>query len=101
MSETAEIARELAAAVRDFRAGADAYRIASKPELSGNNHATVSINAGGLGVWIATTGCIVMLAVNVVLVMIFIDQGRRIDDLNDKLTATYMMAPHLKPPEKK
>lgn len=29
----------------------------------GNNSANITINAGGVGVWIATTACLVMLAV--------------------------------------
>lgn len=66
--------------------------------VRGNSSAHISVNAGGLGLWLATTACLVMLAMNVVLVMLFVDHGRQIDDLNDKLTATYMMAPHLKPP---
>lgn len=68
---------------------------------TGTSHANISVNAGGLGVWVATTACFIMLAVNAILVAILIDHGRQIDDLNDKLTATYMMAPHLRPPEKK
>lgn len=75
---------------------------ARQAETSTNaNHATISINAGGLGVWIAITACLVMLAVNAILVVTLIDHGRQIDGLDDKLTATYMMAPHLRPPEKK
>lgn len=68
---------------------------------SGNSQANISINAGGMGLWIAITSCVAMLAMNVILVVILIDHGRKIDDLNDYLTAVYMMAPHLKPPEKK
>lgn len=68
---------------------------------AGNSNANININAGGLGLWVAITACMAMLAANVILVAILIDHGRKIDDLNDYLTAVYMMAPHLKPPEKK
>lgn len=70
------------------------------PMVQGTSHANINVNAGGLGLWASMTACLVMLAVNAILVVILIDHGRQIDDLNDKLTATYMMAPHLKPPEK-
>lgn len=66
----------------------------------GTGHANISVNAGGLGVWVAMTCCLVMLAVNVLLVVILVNHDRKIDDLNSYLTAIYMMAPHLKPPDK-
>jgi hypothetical protein len=73
---------------------------AMQPANSGNQ-STVTINAGGVGVWIAVTASAIMLAVNMVLVVILIDHGRRIDDLQDYVHAIYMMAPQLKPEESK
>lgn len=61
------------------------------------NTSTISINAGGLAVWIATTCAIVMLACNVFLAAIVMSNNREISDLNDKLSAIYMLAPHLQP----
>jgi len=62
-----------------------------------NSNSTITVNAGGLGIWVAVAACAVMLGVNLFLAVIVIDHGRKIDDLNDYLTAVCMMAPHLKP----
>ena len=59
----------------------------------------ITVNAGGIGVWIAGTCCLVMLAVNLFLAAMLIDHSRKIDDLRDYLNAIYMMAPQLKPAE--
>lgn len=68
-------------------------------ELLGRNNsrAEIHINAGGIGVWIATTCCCVMLAISVLMGLMLIDQSRKIDELTAYLTATYMIAPGLKP----
>lgn len=68
-------------------------------ELLGRNNsrAEIHINAGGVGVWIAITCCCVMVAISILLGLMVINQGRKIDDLNAYLTAIYMMAPSLKP----
>lgn len=68
-------------------------------ELLGRNNsrAEIHINAGGVGVWIATTCCCVMLAISILLGLAVINQSRKIDELNAYLTAIYMMAPNLKP----
>lgn len=65
------------------------------------NNTSVRIEAGGVGVWVAVTLCMVMLAVNIGLLAMFINHDRKIDDLNSYLNAIYMMAPHLKPEENK
>lgn len=57
----------------------------------------ISVNAGGVGVWISTTLCMVMLAVNILLIVILVDHNRQIGRMQDHLGAIYMMAPHLKP----
>jgi hypothetical protein len=43
----------------------DLYQRATGSTSSGNS-ITVSVNAGGVGVWIATTACLVMLACGMV-----------------------------------
>lgn len=63
------------------------------------NTAKIEVNAGGVGVWIATTCCIVMMAVSMFLALWVVDLSRKVSDLNDYLNAIYMMAPHLKPKE--
>ena len=62
---------------------------------------TVTIQASGIGVWVASTCCAVMLAVNLFMVALYLDQQQQIRDLDAYLSAIYMMAPNLKPPEKK
>ena len=72
-------------------------RLAQALPSNSGNLSTINLNAGGVGVWIATTACAVMLAVNIVLVVILADHSRKIDDLNHYINAIYMMAPQLKP----
>jgi len=67
-----------------------------QPANSGSQ-STVTINAGGVGVWIAVTASVVMLAVNMVLVVLLANHDRKIDELQDYVHAIYMMAPQLKP----
>jgi len=52
----------------------------------------ITVNAGGIGVYIAVTCCAVMLAVNVLLIAIIIDYGRRIDRVEDYSYAAYMIS---------
>lgn len=67
--------------------------------VAGNsgNQSTITLNAGGVGVWIAVSACAVMLAVNVMLVAVIVSHERKIDDLGDYIHAIYMVAPSLKP----
>lgn len=59
----------------------------------------ITFSAGGVGLWVAVTCCVVMLAANVFLAVIVMDHSRKIDDLGDYLAAIYAQAPHLKPAE--
>lgn len=68
--------------------------------FNAGNQSTIQINAGGIGVWLACTACAVMLAANLFLIALYLDQQQQIRQLGEFVTATYMMAPHLKPPEK-
>lgn len=69
--------------------------------FNSGNQSTISINAGGIGVWFACTACAVMLACNLFLVALYLDQQQQIRDLDAYLSAIYMQAPHLKPEDKK
>lgn len=71
--------------------------LANPPVKGGNS--TVTINAGGAGVWIAVTCCIISFVINIALAVAFLNHDRKIDDLGDYVNAIYMMAPHLKPKE--
>lgn len=64
-----------------------------------SNSASITINAGGIGVWIATICCSVMLGMAVVLALSMKDQQRQIDDLGHYLQAIYAQAPSLRPEE--
>lgn len=66
---------------------------------SGNSAATITINAGGIGVWLAITGCFVMLVLNIALLVFFMRTDREVSEQGHQLNAIYMMAPHLKPKE--
>lgn len=57
---------------------------------------TVQINAGGVGIWVCAMCATVSLLVTFALVVLVVDHSRKIDELNTYVTATYMMAPHLK-----
>lgn len=76
--------------------------------------ANINVNAGGLGVWIAATCCIVTLVTSVILSSVFMwheqeqqqqinaheaDQQRKIDELYNYISAIYAQAPQLKPEE--
>ena len=74
----------------------------------GASSATVTIQAGGIGVMLAVGACVLMLAINV---MQLVDRARLDSEIRElraadkdhdnHLSAIYMMAPHLKPEEKK
>lgn len=75
-------------------------RLSQEMGTNGDSHvnqSTVTIQAGGIGVWAAVTCCAVMLAVNLCLLSMLADHSRQIDRLNEYLSAIYMQAPHLKP----
>lgn len=62
-----------------------------------SSQSNITLNAGGIGVWIAVTACAAMLAINMALIVILVNHDRKIDDLSHYLNAIYMAAPHLKP----
>lgn len=94
-----EMSRLLEVATR-FEQASD--RLAQALSNTGNsgNQSTITLNAGGIGVWLAVSACGVMLAVNVCLAILLVNHDRKIDDLGHYVQAIYMMAPQLKPQEK-
>ena len=64
-----------------------------------SNTTTVRIEGGGVGVWIATTACCVMIAVSMLLSLWVVDLSRKVERLSDYLQAIYAQAPQLKPDE--
>lgn len=68
--------------------------------MSGSrNTARIDINAGGTGVWIATTACCVMVAITLFMGLWLVEMSRKVDRMQDHLNAIYMMAPSLKSEE--
>ena len=96
----AEVAAVMKAAERFERASERLATALSAPGNTGNQ-STITLNAGGVGVWIAVTACAVMLAMNIILVAIIVSHERKIDDLGDYIHAIYMVAPSRKPEESK
>ena len=75
-------------------------RLSQEMGTNGDSHinqSTVTIQAGGIGVWAAVTCCAVMLAMNVCLLFMLAGHNRKIERLEDYLQAIYAQAPSLKP----
>lgn len=79
---------------------------------STGNHATITVTAGGFGVWLTTTAAAVMLAVNVLLILIYVGDKQAVaksiseiksdvSKTQDYLNAIYMQAPQLRPKQEK
>jgi hypothetical protein len=62
-----------------------------------HSHAAITVNAGGVGVIVACVACALMFGINVGLAVMIANHDRKIDDLDHKITAAYMMAPQLNP----
>lgn len=65
------------------------------------SQSTITISAGGVGVWLAVTACAAMMVMNLALLAMWVTHDRKIDALQHYLNAVYMMAPHLKPEDTK
>jgi hypothetical protein len=83
---------ELAIALNRF-----SDRIDRLERVSANSN--VSINAGGVGVWVATLAAVVCFVMMMVMLVLYVDQSRKVDDLGHYLQAIYAQAPSLKPEE--
>lgn len=78
----------------------------------GNSQAFITIDAGGLGVWVASTACLIMLALMIVGALWYsadrANTQAQLVELREEnktmqafLSAIYIQAPHLKPAEEK
>lgn len=95
-----ELRDSVVAAERRFEVMADRIVDAlARASAVNTNAANITVSAGGIGVWVASTACCVMVAVGIILAVNIHTQQRQIDDLKDYLSAIYMQAPHLKPQE--
>ena len=61
------------------------------------NTANVSVNAGGIGVWVASTCAAVSMTMCLAMGGVILNQQREIGELRQYLAAIYMQVPHLKP----
>ena len=81
--------------------GTDWLKSLKRPGNSSN--ATIHINAGGIGMWVAVTCCAVMFVLGVSMAvlggMAYTSTQQRLDRMQDYLNAIYMQAPQLKPKE--
>jgi hypothetical protein len=68
--------------------------------IRGSGNVTMTVNAGGVGVWIACTAAAVCLVATLFLGGIVWYLARVVDDHRHQLNAVYMMAPQLRPEPK-
>ena len=61
----------------------------------------ININTGGVAMWVALAMFAFMAGLNWSLNAQLTDQNRKIDRMQEHLSAIYTMAPHLKPEVKK
>lgn len=104
LEEVLQGIRQNAEAAARIHVAAEAIRAAATQHHSGGK-AEIHVNAGGTALWVALTIAAVMLAVNVCLLIAGVLWMGRFDreqsEFGHQLNAIYMMAPHLKPKEKK
>lgn len=68
----------------------------------------IMVNGGGVGVWIATVCCALMLGITIIGAMVILDQNRQLAEVREDaketrsfVTAIYAMAPSLNPANQK
>ncbi len=93
-----ELAAQLTKAFRDLD---DTLKEHIRGTANTSTNQTIRFDAGGIGVWVAATCCIVMMFMVGIAGFFYIDQMRRVDKMQDYLNAIYMKAPQLKPTENK
>lgn len=83
--------------------GTDWLKTLKRPGNSSN--ATIQVNAGGIGMWVAVTCCAVMFVLGIAMAVLgglaYTSTQQRLDRMQDYLNAIYMQAPQLKPKETK
>lgn len=80
-------------------------RMANGPTPGSSN---IQVNGGGVGVWIATVCCALMLGISLIGAMVILDQNRQLAEIREDaketrsfVTAIYTMAPSLNPANQK
>jgi len=62
---------------------------------------TITVNAGGIGIWICSTFCALCLLTSLFTLYVVSEIKQNDRDQANQLNAIYMMAPHLKPEKTK
>ncbi len=89
---------DFAAVAEDVRALTRTVAAAlSDSRTHSGGRAEIHFSAGSLGLWVAVTCCVVCIAAVLAGVVMYVNLDRKMDRLTDYQTATYMIAPHLKP----
>lgn len=71
-------------------------RIAGRLERAqSKSNSSIHVHAGGAAVWMVTLIAGLMFAINVMIAIAYVSHDRKIDNLYDYVTATYMIAPSL------
>ena len=65
-----------------------------------SNASTITVNAGGIGIWICGTFCALCLMASIFTLYVVSEIKQNDRDQGNQLNAIYMMAPHLKPEKK-
>lgn len=99
--EMAIILSDLADATKKLRDATIPFHDHRSSENSSTS--TIHVNAGGAGLWIAVTCCIVTTIIAIGMgigwAVTAYKQGTQIDRMQDYLNAIYVQAPQLKPKE--
>ena len=73
----------------------DLMRRAHTPSGTTNKQ-EIHLNAGGIGIWICATLCLVMFVITLGIGWLYLDASRRLDVANDKLSIILQWAPQLR-----
>jgi hypothetical protein len=66
------------------------------PRRDSSSSVTFSVNAGGFGVWVATTLCAVMFSLNIALGAMYLNLDRKLDRVEDYQNTIYALVPGLR-----
>jgi len=76
-------------------------KLAKEGSRVNSSASNITVNAGGIGVWICCTFCALCLMASLFTLWIVTDIRQNDRDQGNQLNAIYMMAPHLKPEKTK
>lgn len=71
----------------------DSIKKFNESSYNGNNKAEIHVNAGGFGIWLCASICVILFLMFVGIGFLYIDQGRKLDRLQDTETVVLQYAP--------